>query len=239
MSIPLRVARCTRVGGEVDVGVGAGKRVELDGRHGAERLLAGRACAVGQVEVDAVAVDGDEGGSFNGLVAGQIGKYHTSNLVAPSWRGGLATWLEAGTRGMPGIPCMPCRVLRNVPLPIDPIICGQYIDIAMPVKKAAMSGLMPLLETLESHLTPGSCPVRPASGTSVRPVAAVCRRIGVADTGSVQGVEEGVAVGIDGVGERPGRRASRPAATAEAADGHCAGSINSCHLCNSGLPRSH
>jgi len=28
-------------------------------------------------------------------------------------------------------------------LPIEPIICGQYIEIAMPVKNDAMAGLMP------------------------------------------------------------------------------------------------
>ena len=63
-------------------GVGAGQRLELHGRHGAEGLFAGGAVAVGQVEVDAVAVDGDQRGAFDGLVAGQIGKCHTSNLVA-------------------------------------------------------------------------------------------------------------------------------------------------------------
>ena len=34
-------------------------------------------------------------------------------------------------------------------MPIEDIIGGQYIDIAMPVKNAAMSGEMPLLATLE------------------------------------------------------------------------------------------
>ena len=43
--------------------------------------LAGRAGAVGQVEDDAVVVDGDERGAFGGLVASQIGKCHASNLV--------------------------------------------------------------------------------------------------------------------------------------------------------------
>ena len=32
--------------------------------------------AVGEVEFDAVAVDGDEGGALGGLVAGEIGKCH-------------------------------------------------------------------------------------------------------------------------------------------------------------------
>jgi hypothetical protein len=54
-----------------------------------------------------------------------------------------------------GIPDMPDALqavrsmFRNVPLPIEVIIDGQYIEIAMPVKNAAMSGLMPLLETVE------------------------------------------------------------------------------------------
>ena len=95
----MRVALLHAVGGDVDVGVGAGERVELDRRHGAERLLAGRACAVGQVEVDAVAVDGDEGGAFDGLVAGQIGKCHTSNLVAALASEGQRRLATAGDAG--------------------------------------------------------------------------------------------------------------------------------------------
>ena len=70
------------VGGEVDEGVGAGQRVELDGGHRTEGVLAGLAVAVGEVEVDAVVVDGDEGGALGGLFAGEIGKCHASNLVA-------------------------------------------------------------------------------------------------------------------------------------------------------------
>ena len=71
-----------RVGGDVDVGVGACQRVELDCRYRAERALAGFTLAVGEVEGDAVAVDGDEGSAFDGLLAGQIGKCHASNLSA-------------------------------------------------------------------------------------------------------------------------------------------------------------
>ena len=74
---PVQGGALHAVGGDVDVGVGAGQRAELDGGDGPEGLLAGGAGAVGQVEVDAVAVDGDERGSFDGLVTSQIGKYHT------------------------------------------------------------------------------------------------------------------------------------------------------------------
>ena len=72
----MRVALRIGVGGDVDDGVGAGQRVELDGRRGAEGALARFAVTVGQVEVDAVVVDGDERRAFDGLVAGQIGKCH-------------------------------------------------------------------------------------------------------------------------------------------------------------------
>ena len=49
----------------------------------------------------------------------------------------------------------------NVPLPIPDIIDGQYIDMAIPVKKAAMFGEMPLgaaptLEATEANDLPGS-----------------------------------------------------------------------------------
>ena len=49
----------------------------------------------------------------------------------------------------------------NVPFPIPDTIDGQYIDMAMPVKKAAMSGEMPLgaaptLEATEAKDLPGS-----------------------------------------------------------------------------------
>ena len=49
--------------------------------------------------------------------------------------------------------------MRNVPFPIEVIICGQYIWIAIPVKKAARSGLMPLSVTLDytdAMVLPGS-----------------------------------------------------------------------------------
>ena len=96
------------VGGDVDIGVGAGECLELDGRHGAEGLFAGRAGAVGQVEVDAVAVDGDERSSFDGLVAGQIGKYHTSNLMAALAAGGPEAFGYCpGMRGSPASPDKP------------------------------------------------------------------------------------------------------------------------------------
>ena len=46
-----------------------------------------------------------------------------------------------------------------MPFPIEVIICGQYIWIAIPVKKAARSGLRPLSVTLEytdAMFLPGS-----------------------------------------------------------------------------------
>ena len=138
------------VGGDVDVGVGAGQRVELDGRRRPERVLAGLAVAVGQVEVDAVVVDGDQRGAFDGLVASEIGECHESNLVAGP-RGRPARGRVSAARSVRSVrsarSAADCS--RIVPLPSDVIIDGQYIDMAMPVKNAAMSGLMPLLETLE------------------------------------------------------------------------------------------
>ena len=38
-------------------------------------------------------------------------------------------------------------MLRKVPLPIDPIICGQYIEIAIPVKNA----IEPVIDALDGH----------------------------------------------------------------------------------------
>ena len=96
---PVEGGALNAFGGDVDVGVGSGQRLEFDGCEGPERLFAGRAGAVGEVEVDEVAVDGDERGSFDGLVAGQIGEYHTSNLVAPPVAG--RSWL-ARQRGQSG-----------------------------------------------------------------------------------------------------------------------------------------
>ena len=73
------------LGGEVDVGVGTGERLNCT-VAGPERLLAGHACAVGEVEFDEVAVDGHQRGSFDGLVAGQIGKPHVSTEWSRSKR---------------------------------------------------------------------------------------------------------------------------------------------------------
>ena len=73
---------------------------------------------------------------------------------------------------MPGV----CRKFRKVPLPIDPINCGQYIDIAMPVKNAATSGEMPLsamVVATEANDLPGSTNMGHTVG------------IGVVDTGTV------------------------------------------------------
>ena len=52
-----------------------------------------------------------------------------------------------GSPGTPGRPCVCCSMLRKVPLPIDPIICGQYIEIAIPVKNA----IEPVIDALDGH----------------------------------------------------------------------------------------
>ena len=62
------------VGGDVDDRVGAGERVEHHGGGGAESSFARTAVAVGEIEVDPVTVDGDQGGAFDGLVPGQVRK---------------------------------------------------------------------------------------------------------------------------------------------------------------------
>ena len=72
--VPVQRRAADSVGCDVDVGVGACLRVELDGCHRAKGLLAGLTLAVGEVEFDAVGVDSDEGGAFDGLLAGQIGE---------------------------------------------------------------------------------------------------------------------------------------------------------------------
>ena len=64
------------VGGDVDDGVRAGERIELDGRDRPEGAFAGGAVAVGKVEGDAVGVDGDERRALGGLVTSQVGKCH-------------------------------------------------------------------------------------------------------------------------------------------------------------------
>jgi hypothetical protein len=43
-------------------------------------VLAGFAVAIGEVQVDSVIVDGDQRGALDGLVTGEVGKYHMSNL---------------------------------------------------------------------------------------------------------------------------------------------------------------
>ena len=68
------------VGGDVDDGVGAGECIELHGRDGAEGAFAWLAVAVGEIQGDSVTVDGDQRGAFDGLVTGEVGKCHVSNL---------------------------------------------------------------------------------------------------------------------------------------------------------------
>ena len=74
-------------GGDVDDGVGAGKGVERDGRDGAERALARFAVTVGEVQVDSVVVDGDQCCAFDGLITGEVGECHVSNLGDDASRG--------------------------------------------------------------------------------------------------------------------------------------------------------
>ena len=56
------------------------RRVERHGRGGAEGAFAWFAVAVGEVQVDSVVVDGDQRGAFDGLVTGEVGECHVSNL---------------------------------------------------------------------------------------------------------------------------------------------------------------
>jgi len=55
--------------------VGAGERLERHGGGGPETVG-----AVGDVEGDPVAVNGDQGGAFDSLVPGEVRKGHASNL---------------------------------------------------------------------------------------------------------------------------------------------------------------
>jgi hypothetical protein len=70
-----------RVGHDVDerrsTGPGAGER---DGRGGPEGALAGVAGAVGHVELDVVALDGQQLGAGGGIGARQIGYGHAQQL---------------------------------------------------------------------------------------------------------------------------------------------------------------
>ena len=75
------------VGGDVDDGVGAGQGVEHHGGGGAKRSFARAAVPVGEIEVDLVAVDSDQGGAFDSLVPGEVRKGHASNLKRGSGAG--------------------------------------------------------------------------------------------------------------------------------------------------------
>jgi hypothetical protein len=61
---------------DVDDGVGAGERIERHGGHGPEGAFAGRAVAVGEIQLDLVVVDGHQRSALDGLVAGQVRKCH-------------------------------------------------------------------------------------------------------------------------------------------------------------------
>ena len=79
-------------GDQVDERVAArGRRVEADRRGRPERLDAGVAGAVGDVELEVVLVHGEELGARGGGVAGQVGNSHTGQLptsVGPARVGG-------------------------------------------------------------------------------------------------------------------------------------------------------
>ena len=112
-------------------------------------------------------------------------------------------------------------MLRKVPLPIDPIICGQYIEIAMPVKNDAMPGEMPLSATVvatEANVLAG------LDQHGAHPLAQLCGEVGVVigqgDTGPVQRGQEGVVVVVGG-----GRRGEREARCDAGGDGQGAGSM--------------
>jgi len=86
---PVECCAIDGLGGDVDVGVGACQRVELDGRHRMIGVFARFTRAVGEVEFDVIALDGDESGAFDGLVACEIGKrhgrHHNRCVPAPKW----------------------------------------------------------------------------------------------------------------------------------------------------------
>ena len=90
----MRVALRTVLGGDVDDGVGAGERIELHGGDGVEGSVAWSAVAVGEIQNDPVTVDGDQRGAFDGLVTGEIGKCHASNLSGAD----AAAWWPATVR---------------------------------------------------------------------------------------------------------------------------------------------
>ncbi len=60
------------VGRDVDDGVGARERSELHGGDRPEGPVARSAVAVGEIQLDPVAVDGDQHGAFGGLVTGEV-----------------------------------------------------------------------------------------------------------------------------------------------------------------------
>ncbi|WP_207545940.1 hypothetical protein, partial [Mycolicibacterium monacense] len=55
--------------------------VERDGGDRVEGLLTGGTGTVGEIQFDAVVVDGDQGRAFDGRLAGQVGKCHAPQPI--------------------------------------------------------------------------------------------------------------------------------------------------------------
>ena len=68
--VPVENRAVHSVGGQIDVGVGTGKRLELHGGGGAEGFLAGN-----EVQLDQVALHGHQCRALDGFIAGQIWKH--------------------------------------------------------------------------------------------------------------------------------------------------------------------
>ena len=112
-------------------------------------------------------------------------------------------------------------MLRKVPLPIDPIICGQYIEMAMPVKNDAIAGVDAVVGDGRRDLGEA---LAGFDQHRAHPLAELCGEIGVVigqgDIGPVQRGQEGVVVVVGG-----GRRGEREARCDASGDSQGAGSM--------------